>query len=295
MPMIHPLMIADAMRNADLAGSCAPQQTAIVSLTVFCARHPAKLVPALFEPRFYLLLQGAKRMVIAGNDFLMRPGDGAISTLGLPFHTEVIEALPSTPYLGVAFSLDPMLVSDILLAHPDPIDQNGSAFASGIAADDVVEPVARLLALLRSPADIPALAPLFERELTYRLARGPMGNTLRRAMPGHARFAQVRAATDWIRAHADEPMRVEALARRVGMSVTSLHRHFRAVTGTSPLAYQRHLRLLAARERIVSNSHSVTAAAFAGGYASASQFSREYTRMFGVAPRRDRAGQVRSG
>ena len=117
-----------------------------------------------------------------------------------------------------------------------------------------------------------------------------MGGTLRRAAERRTRFDQVRAAAEWIRAHADEPMRVEALASCVGMSATSLHRHFRAITGTSPLAYQRHIRLLAAREQIMRHGHSVTETAFGSGYASASQFSREYKQMFGMAPMQDKPG-----
>ena len=140
---------------------------------------------------------------------------------------------------------------------------------------------------MASPDDIPGLAPLFERELFYRLARGPAGGTLRKAVQGHTRFTQIRTAVDWICGHADEPMCVAELATSVGMSGTSFHRHFKAVTSFSPLAYQRHIRLLGARKRLVSGATSVTTVAFGSGYASTPQFSREYKRMFGVSPIRD--------
>ena len=148
-------------------------------------------------------------------------------------------------------------------------------------------PLGRLLALLDAPADIPIMAPLLERELSYRLLRGPMAGTLRQVVQSRTRFAQVRTAVAWICAHAGDTMRVERLAASVGMSVTSFHRHFRAVTGYSPLAYQRRIRLLAARHQLASDGAKVTAVALEAGYASPSQFSREYKSMFGVAPSYD--------
>lgn len=292
--MISEHMIADATSIGNLNCICSSTQSAIPGLTIYSGCQPAGLVPALFEPRFYLLLQGAKRMVIARQDIVIRPGDYAMSSLGLPFQTEVIEASLEKPYLGVAFTLDQAMVAEILLACPNFHDVDGSAFSSGRANRDVVDPVARLLTLSRSPSDIEVMAPLLSRELVYRLAKGPMRSTLHMAAKGHRRFDQVRAAAEWIRNHCYEPMRVSDLASRVGMSVTSLHRNFRSITGKSPLAYQRHFRLLAARERVVAQGDTITTIAFDSGYASASQFSREYKQMFGVTPRHDSTRHDRS-
>jgi transcriptional regulator GlxA family with amidase domain len=155
------------------------------------------------------------------------------------------------------------------------------------ASDDMIEPVYRLLRLLSSPVDIPVLWPLIERELYYRLLRSAAGNALRQTVQVHTRFAQIKRAVEWICGNATMAMSVDVLAATVDMSVTSFHRHFKAVTGLSPLAYQRHVRLLHAQRLLNVETSSVTTVAFEVGYASSSQFSREYARMFGVPPVRD--------
>ncbi len=151
----------------------------------------------------------------------------------------------------------------------------------------MTEALDRLVRLLASPADIPVLTQQIERELYYRLLQGPMGCTLRQIVQKNTRFDQIRTAVTWICSNAHQPMSVQRLAASVGMSVTSFHRHFKAVTAYSPLAYQRHIRLLDAQRLIASGATNVTRAAFATGYASSSQFSREYKRMFGVPPIRN--------
>ena len=261
--------------------------TAIPRLTIWCSFEPTAPAPAMFEPKFYVLLQGEKRLTVGGTSRLFKPGSFAVSTVNLPFTSQVTEASFDTPYVGVEIGLDAGIVASVLLDGPDLGRENAPAFAAEQVTDEVLEPVDRLLRLLASPHDIAALAPLFERELFYRLARGPVGGTLRKAVQSHTRFAQIRTAVDWICGHADEPMCVQDLATSVGMSVTSFHRHFKAVTAYSPLAYQKHIRLLDARERLVSGTTNVTTIAFASGYASAPQFSREYKRMFGVSPIQD--------
>ena len=150
-----------------------------------------------------------------------------------------------------------------------------------------MEPLDRLLRLLDEPSAIPVLAPQFERELCYRLLQGPLGGTLLQLCQHNTRVDQVRRAVEWICGNSDKPMCVKGLAASVGMSVTSFHRHFKAVTAHSPLAYQRHIRLLEARRQLATGSANVTTTAFSTGYASTSQFSREYKKMFGVAPIRD--------
>lgn len=286
--MITARMIADALSHARTPRSYEPIPTAVPSLSIYSADNLTAPISALFEPRFYVLLQGAKHLVIAGQKLLMRPGDCALSMVGLPFQTSVVEASSDLPYVGAAINLDPAAITDVLILLADEGEEAACAFASSALTAELADPVVRLLALSRSPADAMFLAPLAEKELIYRLLRGPMGGVLRMLYGRSSRFPQVKAAADWIRANAEAPMRVEVLASQLGMSPTSLHRHFRAVTGTSPLAYQRHIRLLAARSRIRSGSESVTSAAFSCGYASTSQFSREYKRMFGVSPVKDR-------
>jgi AraC-like DNA-binding protein len=263
--------------------------TIMPRLIVRSANAPTDPTPALFEPKFYLLLQGAKRMTIAGDTFPCGPGTCAVAAVGLPFVSEVTQASADRPYLGIELKLDAGIVAGLLLDVPDRDDRPNRSITIASVDASVAESLERLLRLLDTPGDLPVLGPHVERELYYRLLQGPMGGTLRQIGRGNTRFAQIRQAVDWISANADKPMRVDALAASVGMSLTSFHRHFKAITSYSPLAYQRHIRLLDGRRRLASGTLGVTQTAFATGYASAPQFSREYKRAFGVPPSRDAA------
>ena len=274
-----------AARHASRSGN----PTAMPRLMVRAADAPTGPMPALFEPKFYLLLQGAKRMTIGGETLDCTPGTCAVAAVGLPFTSQVTEASAKRPYLGIELSLDPGLVAGLLLDVPDRAGGHGRSISIASIGTSVMEPLERLVALLDVPADLAVLAPQTERELCYRLLQGPLGGTLRQIGRSNTRFDQIRTAAQWISANADQPMRVERLAASVGMSVTSFHRHFKAVTSHSPLSYQRHIRLLDARRRLASGAASVTETAFATGYNSAPQFSREYKRTFGVSPVRDAA------
>lgn len=284
MPMMTKL-IATAARHASAVGF----PTAIPHLIIWSADAPTSPTPALFDPEFYILLQGAKRLTVAGRTFEFRAGTSAVASVGLPFTSQVIKACPDEPYLGIEWKLDAGVVASLLLDMPDRTNQLTGAISITQVDDSITEPLGRLLRLLDTPTDIPVLGPQFERELCYRLLQGPFGPRLRQLCQHSARFGQIKRAAQWIGENADKPMSVEWLAAHVGMSVTSFHRHFRAVTAHTPLAYQRHIRLLDARRRLASGTESVTGTAFATGYASASQFSREYKRAFGTPPIRDAA------
>lgn len=258
--------------------------TTVPRLTIWQHNRPTPPVPALFEPKVYLLLQGTKRITIGDRTLHYVAGDYSVSSVGLPFTGQVTEASPAKPYLGVELRLEAKTVADLLLDMAEAKGGSAPAIAVHKAPAEVVAPIGRLLRLLASPVDIPIMAPLLERELIYRLLQGPMAGTLSQLVQSHTRFAQIRTAVEWICGHANEPMRVAQLAASVGMSVTSFHRHFKAVTAYSPLAYQRSIRLLDARRRLASDATRVTGVALDCGYASPSQFSREYKRMFGVSP-----------
>lgn len=270
-------------------GSRSGFPTVMSRLMVRAADAPTGPVPALFEPKFYALLQGAKRMTIGGETTYCEPGTCAVAAVGLPFTSQITEASTERPYLGVELRLDPGIVTGLLLDMPDRAGMPCRSITVSTLMADVAEPLERLVRLLDAPGDLAILGPQIERELCYRLLQGPMGGTLRQIGQGNTRFAQISQAAEWISANADKPMRVERLAASVGMSVTSFHRHFKAVTSHSPLAYQRHIRLLDARRRLASGTVGVTETAFATGYASAPQFSREYKRAFGVPPAHDAA------
>ena len=285
----EPLTETDRMvaELAGLAAVHAGSSSAVPGLMIRCSTEPTAPIPALFEPVFYAVLQGSKRLTFAGRTHDFATGTCAVATVGLPFVSQVIEASPARPYVGTELRLDPGVIADLLLTMPDSAASDAPSFAAAPADLTVLEPFSRLLRLLATPMDAPVLAGPFTRELCYRLLQGPLGDTLRQVGRRDSRFAQVRAAADWIGGNADKPLSVTQLAAQVGMSATSLHRHFKAVTGYSPLAYQRYLRLLEARRLLLAGATPVTSTAFTVGYASASQFSREYKRMFGEPPVRD--------
>jgi AraC-like DNA-binding protein len=267
--------------------------SALDRLIIRSRNAPTLPQPALFESKFYLLLQGAKQMTIGGSTFDCHARTCAVASVGLPFVSTVVEASPATPYLSVELKLDATIVDDLLFDMRDtaPVDPDAAALPGALSIEQVeeriVDPLTRLLGLLDAPAEIPVLAAQYERELYYRLLTGPLGARLRQLGRRNARFGQIRMAAEWIQTNADQPMSVEWLASHVGMSVSSFHRHFKSVTASSPLAYQRQIRLLHARRRLLSGDANVTETAFSSGYASASQFSREYRKAFGTPPMRD--------
>ena len=277
-------MLSDLIATASRHASRSQVATVMPRLLLRAADAPTGAIPALFEPKFYALLQGAKRMTIGGETFDCEPGTCAVAAVGLPFTSQVTQASTERPYLGVELKLDAGIVAGLLLDVSAPDEQPGRSISITTLDATVADALERLLRLLDMPGDLAALGPQIERELYYRLLQGPMGGTLRQIGRGNTRFAQIRSAAQWIVDNANKPMRVEQLAASVGMSLTSFHRHFKAVTSQSPLTYQRHIRLLDARRRLASGAVGVTETAFATGYASAPQFSREYKRAFGVSP-----------
>lgn len=280
-------LLAIATRNGSSSGIPTQYPRLIIRSTV----APTPPIPALFEPKFYLLLQGAKRMTIAGSTFDCSAGTCAVASVGLPFVSEVVEASPTEPYLSVELKLDAGIVTSLLLdmREQNPTEWQPGAISLAQANESLVEPLGRLLRLLDAPSEIPVLAAQLERELYYRLLSGPLGGRLRQIGASNSRFGQIKMAAEWIGQNAKNPMSVEWLASHVGMSVTSFHRHFKAVTASSPLAYQRQLRLLEAQRQLASGEANVTEIAYASGYVSASQFSREYKKAFGIPPSQDSA------
>jgi transcriptional regulator GlxA family with amidase domain len=161
------------------------------------------------------------------------------------------------------------------------------------APGELLDAVVRLLRLLDHPTDVPVLAPLIEREILWRLLCGEQGPMLRQIGLADSRLSQLSHAIRWIRANYAKMLRIEELAQMAAMSVSSFHRHFRAVTSMSPIQYQKQIRLQEARARLLAQSKDVAAVGFAVGYDSPSQFSREYSRVYGAPPGRD-AARLRS-
>ena len=277
-----------AMRHAN-SPYCA---TAIPRVVLASMSEPTSGMATVYEPVTCLILQGSKQVTIGDQVLRYDSASYFIASLDLPATSHVIDACPDKPYVSAALTLDRAVLADLIATMPEgsvgagAAGYDGPGFAvSGMTAE-LLDAWAGLLALLDRPDDIAMLAPLREREILYRLLQGPLGGQLRAIAQDDGRMPQVRRAIAWMRSHYEEAVRTAALAEIAGMSVASFHRHFKAATAMSPLQYQKTLRLHAAR-RLLASGAEASRAAYSVGYESASQFSREYSRTFGLPPSRD--------
>ena len=273
-------MIERAIHHMDSASDVLPR------VRIRVRPHPTELVAAIYGPMLCLVLQGAKQMVIGEQVLRYDPASCFVSSLDLAGSGCVLEARPERPFIMVSLALDIENLAVLLPDLPPGTDRPAQGFATAPVTSSLLDPWCRLLRLLDEPDDAPVLAPMVEREILYRLLRGPQGPALCQLARTDSRLSQVRQAIGWICSHYDQPLRIEHLARMTGMSVASFHRHFKIATGTSPLCYQKSLRLQQARRQLLA-SKDATRVGYSVGYESLSQFSREYTRMFGLPPLRD--------
>ena len=245
------------------------------------------------------VLQGSKRVSFGDQVLRYEAGHYLVSALDLPLMWQVYGDGRQRPYVALTLVLDPVLLNELILSMPVAHDGDGEGSELGLstapttqALEDVL---ARALALMDSPEDIPILAPLVERELLYRLLSGPHGKLLRQIASAKGPLPKVRKAIGWIGQNFDQPIKVDDVGAACGMSRASLNRSFREITGLSPLQYQKQLRLLEARRLLIGGEHNVSGAAFAVGYESSSQFSRDYLRHFEASPSQDLRRTVHAG
>lgn len=265
------------------------RETPVPRLKIWSSTRPAPPTPALFEPMFYVVLQGTKVLHIGGTRFALTTGDCAASSFGLPYVGEVAEASAAAPYIAISLELNVGMLANVMLDMPKVEDRWVCSAAGSTLTGSLGDAFCRLVGLMATPDDLAILGRHYEIELYYRLLQSPMGDTLRQLGQRDDRHRQIKNAADWLQANPDKPVIVSELATSVGMSLTSFHRHFKAVTGYSPLAFQRHIRLLEARRLLAAGGVSVSRVAYAVGYVSPSQFSREYKTMFGGPPADDLA------
>lgn len=276
-------------RLRDMALShCGPGRiaTPIPRLAIHMGQARTTLAPALYEPMLCLVLQGAKTVTIGDRLLRYDPASYFVATVDLPVSGCIVEASAERPYLSLSLMLDRDCLTGLIADLPDPGDAPAPGFAVSAVTPQLLDPWLRLVALLDAPRDVPVLAPMLEREILYRVLQGPQGGVVRQAAIADSRLSRVRRAIGWIRANFDRPLRVEMLAGLAGMSPASFHRHFKTATAMSPLQYQKSMRLQEARRLLIANAEA-SRAGYAVGYESASQFSREYARMFGAPPARD--------
>ncbi len=266
-------------------------ETGIPRVAMVQGKIPEHMLAAVYDPMINLILQGSKSMTVGDRTLRYDPATYFVMSIELPAVGAVHPAVSGEPYLAVSLTLDPTVLATLLADLPKPVGryENEAGFSVAAVTPELMDAWLRMLRLMDRPEDVAALAPVYEREILYRVLQGPHGWMLREIAAPDTAMARVSLAIQWIRRNFAETIRVETLAQRAAMSVSAFHRHFKAVTTLSPLQYQKRVRLLQARMLMVASARSVTSAAFEVGYESATQFGRDYARIFGLPPARDAA------
>ena len=265
-------------------------RTAIERLHLVRASAPGEATCGVTEPALGLIAQGTKRVILQDEVYIYNRAHFLVASVDLPVMGQVIEASEDKPYLGFRLVLDRREIASLLLQaeFPDAEEATPSRALFTTRSDpSLLDAVLRMVRLLQTPSDIPALAPLAEREVLYRLLKSEKGSRVRQMATVHTQSQRIGKAIGWLKSHFSEPLQIDSLAASVNMSASSLHHHFKAVTAMSPLQYQKQLRLQEARRLLFADGIDAATAGHRVGYESPSQFSREYSRLFGAPPLRD--------
>lgn len=270
-----------------LAAAAAPVALPVDGCLVLRQETPSALDASLYDPVLCLVLQGRKEVAIAGRTVSFGTGECLLVSHDLPVTSSITEV----PYLALVFRIDVATVRHLAhqVAEAGIAHDHAQAAETHQAGPDLLDALGRYVALADHPAEAKVLGPLVATEIHYRLLMAPFGGMLRCLTRPDSHASAIARAIGHIREDIQSPIAVPLLARRVGMSASSFHKHFRSITATTPLQYQKELRLLEARRLLRSGGASVTSAALEVGYESPSQFSREYTRKFGVTPSQESA------
>jgi AraC-like DNA-binding protein len=261
------------------------------SLRLLRQSSPTPKDHGVSSPAFCVIAQGSKEVLLGDDCYRYDANRYLITAAALPTATRVTEASEERPYLGVVLGLDPALVGSVMVeaGHPAPREHAAvRAFDVSPLKAGLLDAVVRLVRLLDSPADeAHFLRPLVTREIVFRLLNGEQGGRLRQiaVLGGHSH--RIARALERLQKNFDRPLRIEDIARELGMSVSGFHHHFRAVTAMSPLQFQKQLRLQEARRLMLGEDLDAASAGYRVGYSDASHFTREYKRHFGAPPARD--------
>ena len=272
----------------------ADETTAIDGVLLSALGRPGEPQASTSGTVMALIAQGAKRLAIGDRVFDYRPGQYLVASVDLPITGHYTHASADEPALGFGLVLRPSAIASLLLeadAGPEPARAAPAPPGLGVAdaTPELLDAVVRMVRLLDSPGDRDILAPMIEREILWRLITGPLGQSVRQIGLADSSLTHVSRAVRWISEHYDKPFRVEDLARSCGMSTSAFHRNFHAVTALSPIQFQKQIRLQKSRLLLLNGTDDVATAGYRVGYDSASQFSREYRRQFGLPPGRDAA------
>jgi AraC-like DNA-binding protein len=272
--------------------------TAIPGLSFYRRSEPTDCNSVNYEPELVVFLQGEKHINVGGITHVCDGSTFLLTSIDMPVVSQVTKASREQPMLGMALKLEMPTVREILSKdefHTTHAASTARGMAVGITTAELLSACTRLVDLLDAPQDIPFLSSLIQREILYRLLRGPVGKHLRAIATLGEQSNRTAKAVSWLRANYAKPLRVEELAEVARMGVSTLHHQFRSLTAMSPLQYQKQLRLHVARERMMNDGLDAASAGFEVGYESASHFNREYSRFFGQPPMRDIKARLVAG
>lgn len=258
-------------------------------LSIYRRDAVSEIEAMIYEPVVCLILQGCKVTAIGNQRVELQPGNALLVSHDLPVVSRITRASKQEPYVAVILSLDLGLVRSLYDQVADaPMPAVDARSLSVTPADpEWLAPLTRYFELMDNPMDATVLGPSILREIHYRLLLSPIGRMLRRLLIADSHASRIAKAIHMLRAGLRSPLRVPDLADTAGMSLSSFHEHFKSVTGTTPLQYQKDLRLIEARALLVDQGQRVSEAALSVGYESPTHFSRDYSRKFGLSPSRD--------
>ena len=264
--------------------------TAIPGLSLFRRDEPTQPISGMYEPSICLIAQGAKRVLLGDDTYVYDAHHFLITSVHLPTVVQIIKASREKPCLGLMLKLDQREIAQLMVDSnlpPPRAQQSSRGMATGEVTLPLLTAFQRLIDLLAEQQDIPILAPILQREIMYRLLVGDQGARLRQIASAGSQSHQIARAIDWLKGNFTRPLHIADLAAQVRMSSSTFHHHFRSMTALSPLQFQKQLRLHEARRLMLTEHLDAATAAFQVGYQSPSQFSREYSRLFGTPPLRD--------
>ncbi|KIC23535.1 MULTISPECIES: AraC family transcriptional regulator [unclassified Leisingera] len=269
-------------------------ETGVGGLFAFCSEKRTEFQAMIYEPVMCLVLQGAKEAHLEDRTVRYGAGKSLIVSHALPVSAGVIDASQYKPYVSLALQLDLAMVRSLYDEIGTLPDARRTSHSMSVADGDAAlfDAVGRLFRLAQDPVEVQALAPLVLKEIHFRLLRAQHGGMLRQLLLHESPASRITKAIALIREQYKSPLPVADLAAEAGMSQSTFHEHFKALTSTTPLQYQKELRLMEARRLLLGGGKSVASAAYDVGYESPTQFSREYVRKFGVPPRHEKLPSI---
>lgn len=280
-------LIEKVTRQIGLNETC---KTSIPDLTFYRMAELGTPTYCIYEPCVAIILQGSKEITFGEEACDFGKGTFFVTSVDIPTLARVTAASEQAPYLSIVLKLDLALLNEVIqMQTPSKQDVPSQArgFASGVASSEMLDAFTRLATLIEQPLEAGLMSDLIKREICVRLLLSSAGQWLRSVTRDGYRDKGIVRAIEWLKLHYEKPLHVAELAERSGMASSTLHHNFRKLTGTSPVQYQKSLRLQAARSLMLTDRVDVNTAALRVGYESVAQFSREYTRRFGAPPSRD--------